>query len=293
MLCIHNPKLPSADEAGWLPPKTSQAKKVLIVGAGPAGLEAAWTAAAAGHKVTLLDKDSEAGGALRLDAMLPGRADVAKVYRYQLAQAQRYGVELVLGKQVLAEDIIAQQPDVVLLASGGRLRPPKTLQTVEPIFSWREKVVELTEDESRRSGTAVLFDMDHTDPTYAFAELLAQRYEKLVVMTPRVQLARAVPYTNAIGIYRRLYQADADIITTAQPLTFSGGVVTYANVFNGKQHRIEGVALFTYSTPRQADDALFDELKQHGLDVRLIGDARSPRTIFSAVHEGFHQAVNL
>jgi hypothetical protein len=69
--------------------------------------------------------------------------------------------------------------------------------------------------------------------------------------------------------------------------------VTYANVFSGKQSRIEGVALFTYSTPRQADDALFDELKQHGLDVRLIGDARSPRTIFSAVHEGFHQAVNL
>ncbi len=147
-------------------------------------------------------------------------------------------------------------------------------------------MAKLTDAHPARAGTAVLLDMDHTDPTYAFADLLAARYQRLVVLTPRVQLARAVPYTNAIGIYRRLAEADARILTTVRPVAFERGAVTCANVFTGKEERIEEVALFSYSTPRKADDGLYDELRTAGIDTRLVGDARSPRTLFSAVHEG-------
>ena len=293
MLCIHNPKLPSADEADWFPPATARTKKVIVVGAGPAGLEAAWNAAASGHSVTLFEENTQIGGAMAFDAMLPGRADVAKVYEYQLRQAERYDVDIKLGNPVSASDITALQPEVVLLATGGKPHLPSTLKTQSAIFHWREKAIELSEDDNPRKGVAVLFDMDHTDPTYAFADLLAMRYEKLVIMTPRVQLARAVPYTNAIGIYRRLYEVNAEIITAVQPIHYEAEVVTYANVFNGREGGIEDVTLFTYSTLRQANDDLYQELKDKNLDVRLIGDARSPRTIFSAIHEGFYQALSL
>ena len=297
LLCIHNPKLPSADEAQWQPTvKTgSERKRIIIVGAGPAGLEAAWVAAAQGHQVTSFGVSADVGGALRLDAKLPGRGDVSKVYQYQYQQAQHYGVEFILGQTAEHSDIIECQPDTVLIATGGSPRAP-SLTTDHAIFSWREKVVELTADSSARAGTAVLFDMDHTDPTYAFADLLALRYEKAVIITPRIQLARAAPYTNAIGIYRRLLQANAEIITTAQLVNYADGVVTYANVFSGKEAHINDVALLAYSTPRQANNQLFSELTDQtidGLDVRLIGDARSPRNLFSAIHEGFYQANRL
>jgi hypothetical protein len=132
----------------------------------------------------------------------------------------------------------------------------------------------------------VLFDMDHTDPTYAFAELLTRRFEQVTILTPRVQLARNVPFTNALGIYRRLLNAGAEIITTAQPIGHRDGKVTWRNVFTGRESTIDGVALFAYATPRRADDALATPLADAGLTVKLIGDARAPRTLFSAIHEG-------
>ena len=293
LLCIHNPKLPSSNEAGWKPAKATYTKKVVVVGAGPAGLEAAWNAAAAGHQVTVFDKNDDPGGAMRFDAQLPGRADVGKVYDYQWRQACRYGVDFRFGVHVQAGHIIALGPDVTVLATGARPSHPPALITDEPIFHWHDMVTKLNALDDVQRGVAVLFDMDHTDPTYAFADLVAQRYAKLVVITPRVQLARSVPYTNAIGIYRRLYQVEAEIITAAQPTRYEAGVVTYVNVFSGREQRIDDVTLFTYSTLRQANDELHMALRDKGLDVRLIGDSRSPRSVFSAIHEGFHQALTL
>ncbi|MFO1350011.1 MAG: FAD-dependent oxidoreductase [Gammaproteobacteria bacterium] len=293
LLCIHNPKLPAADEADWRPPRSAKSAPVVVVGAGPAGLEAAWNAAARGHRVMLMGASPQAGGALRLDARLPGRAEVAKVYEYQLRQAERYGVEFVSNRAATIDDIIAHDPRLVVLATGGEPRPPAGLTAESPVFSWRDKVRELVEDDRRRAGTAVLFDMDHSDATYAFADLLALRYQRLALLTPRVQLARAAPYTNAIGIYRRLYAADALSLTAVRPVRYDASGVTYANVFNGKEGVIDDVALFAYSTPRRARDTLYQPLVARGFDVRLIGDARSPRTLFSAVHEGFAAAHSL
>src|SRR5690606_11981181 len=106
-----------------------------------------------------------------------------------------------------------------------------------------------------------LFDMDHTDPTYAFADLLTQRFAQVTVLTPRVQIARNVPYTNGLGIYRRLLRAGVEIVTTALPVDCRDGVVTWRNVFTGEERRVDDVALFAYSTPRRAVDALAAPLR--------------------------------
>jgi hypothetical protein len=139
---------------------------------------------------------------------------------------------------------------------------------------------------ARRGGAAVLFDMDHSAATYAVADAVADRYAKLVLLTPREQIARNVNYCSAIGIHRRLYQADAEIITAGEPVALQNGVLTWRNVFTGRARTIANVSLFLWSTPRIADDALVQPLQRAGVETRLVGDCLAPRNLLCAIHEG-------
>jgi hypothetical protein len=128
--------------------------------------------------------------------------------------------------------------------------------------------------------------MDHSAATYAVADALADLYAKLVLLTPRTQIARTVNYCSAIGIHRRLYQADADIIVASEPASFRDGVLTWRNVFTGRRRDIPNVGLFLWSTPRIANDALAHPLRQAGIDTHLVGDCVAPRNLLCAIHEG-------
>ncbi len=291
LLCFLSPTLSTPAEVDERIEPAATAKRLVVVGAGPAGLETAWRAAARGHHVTLIDADSEPGGGLRLDARLPGRDEMAKAIDYLVGRCQAHGVEMRLGQAAAPTAIAAERPDLVVLATGATPRRPDLPADAEAV-SWREALPGLLEG-GARSGRAVLFDMDHSDPTYAFAHLLTQRFEGVTLLTPRVQIGRNVPYTNALGIYRRLLNAGVEIVTTALPVDHRDGRVTWRNAFTGKETVVDDVALFAYSTPRKANDALAAPLRAAGFEVRLIGDARAPRTLFSAIHEGAKTANEL
>jgi 2,4-dienoyl-CoA reductase-like NADH-dependent reductase (Old Yellow Enzyme family) len=286
MACVHNPELATTGEADWRPPPAAAKKRVTIVGAGVAGLEAAWIAAARGHTVTVLANGAPGGNA-RLEAALPGRGEVAKVYGFQLAQAAAHGVTIeTVGRADVAR-ITATRPDVVVLATGSRMRPPPTLAAgSDGGTSLRDYVAATVGTQPPRGRTAVLFDFDHTPATYAAADLLVERFAKVVLVTPRTALGRGVSYTGQLGVYRRLYAARVDIVLASAPVQFADGRLTIANAFNGDRTGIADVDLFTWATPRLADDALEAPLRAAGLDVRLVGDAFSPRTMLAAVHEG-------
>ncbi len=280
--CIHNPWLGHAGEADEpLPPFASGRKKVVVVGGGVAGLQAAWVAAARGHDVVLFSR-AEPGGAALLEAGLPGRAETADVVHHQLARVRAAGVDMRCSATADAATVLAEAPDTVLVATGASQRPPALTEHAHG-SDLRSALARLPDDS--QSGTAVLFDQDHSAPTYAAADLLAARFERLVLVTPRVQLARNVPYVSAIGIYRRLYNAGVQIELAATPVSAPQGRVIIRNAFTGRERAIENVTFFAWSTPRLANDALAGELKSHGLDVMVVGDARSPRNMLAAIHE--------
>jgi len=283
--CIHNPHLGTPGEAMWRPAPAARKRRVVVVGSGVAGLEAAWVAASRGHDVTLLGA-REAGGKARLESLLPGRAEVAKVYEFQLARAREAGVAFDSGASATAEQIVAFRPDAVVLATGSTMRRPSlSAESDAGTDAWR-LVAGLGAAPGRRAGTAVLFDHDHGAGVYALADLLASVYDRLVLITPRTQLGRNVAYVGLLGVYRRLYRAKVEIVVAAVPKRFAAREVAHANAFTGEERTIEDVALFVYATPRLADDRLAAPLRARGLDVRLAGDAFAPRAMLAAVHEG-------
>jgi NADPH-dependent 2,4-dienoyl-CoA reductase/sulfur reductase-like enzyme len=252
-----------------------------VVGAGPAGLQAARIAAERGHDVTLFGASAELGGKLAWEAALPGRAEYGNVIAWMERQLRQAGAKVELGHVASVGDILALNPEHVILATGSHQRRPD--EFVGEGFCVREWPACA---KGRGGGTAVLFDMDHGAGTYAVADALAQAYRQLVLLTPRTQIARNVNYCSAIGVYRRLYQANATIVLAAEPVTLRGGILIWRNVFTGREQEIPDVALFLWSTPRIADDALAAPLRDAGIDTRLAGDCLAPRNLLCAIHEG-------
>jgi 2,4-dienoyl-CoA reductase-like NADH-dependent reductase (Old Yellow Enzyme family) len=282
---IHNPQLGQRGESGWRPARAAKHRRVAVVGGGPAGMQAARIAAEAGHDVTLLGASSRLGGKLRWEAGLPGRGEYENLIGWMERKARAAGVKMELGHRASAADVLALKPDSVIVATGSHPRRPE---------GFEGEGLSVRDFSSETGGkTAVLFDMDHGAATYAVADALAQRYRRLVLLTPRTQLARNVNYCSAIGVHRRLYEANAEIVMAVEPVRLHSRVLTCRNVFTGRTRDFDEVELFLWATPRVVDDAIAAPLRAAGVDTRLAGDCVAPRNLYCAIHEGEALALAL
>ena len=298
LACDNNPRVGMADEADWWPAPARSRKRVVMVGGGIAGMEAAWVAAARGHEVTLFGASSEVGGKTRLHAALPGGENLSSIYDYQALCAERGGVVLELGVTAGVDDVMTLQPDAVVLATGARMGWPRFLpaawQGEGLVPDLRALMADMLGHRGQGAGTAVIYDQDHTAMTYAAAEFLADRFDRVVLVTPRERIAGDEALVNRQTIYRRLYEKRVRLLTTVEPCAGSDleeGRLRCANLYNGEETVIDDVALLTYATPRVPDDALAEPLKAAGIDVHPIGDCYAPRFVLSATQDG-HRVGN-
>jgi len=257
--CDNNPALATPAEIEQRPRPATIKRNVVIVGAGVAGLEAAWRAAARGHRVTVFGASREVGGKTRLHASLPNSESLSSVYDYQWVAAQKAGVRFELGAIAGLDAVLACKPDAVVLATGSTMIwpecLPRELERDGIVPDLRTAMSELLPHKQRQAGTAVIFDMDHMDGTYAAAELLSARFENVVVLTPRESIASETALVTRLGIQRRFHTQGIRVECLVEPRWSddfeSAGRLELAHVYGGPMPAIDGVSFFP--TPRHAD----------------------------------------
>jgi hypothetical protein len=181
-----------------------------------------------------------------------------------------------------AQDLTAYQPDAIVLATGSIQRLPAAIDGTPQVISARDYAAQC---DPSRGELAVLIDEDGSAAVYGVADRLAQHFRKVMIITSRPHIARAVNHCSAIGVYRRLYSAGVELRPARETAGFAQGVLRLVNPYSGQEETIEGVDLLVYATPRVAQDALAAQFTQ--LAVHLIGDCRSPRNLLAAIQGGY------
>ena len=294
LACDNNPKVGEPDEHFVAPPAVTSRRHVVIIGTGVAALEAAHTAAARGHKVTVLGDHDAIGGKTRLHAQMPGGENLSSVYDYQCLKAQQLGVKFELGRQARIEDVLSCDPDVVLLATGSRsARPgwlPEDWFAQGLIPSLRDMAKQLTQGMGRAPGRAIIVDQDHTEMTYATALRMATYFDQMTLVTSRERFANDVSLINRQGILKRLFESHVELICHVEPegvTELEEGRFALRNVYNGALETLDSVTAVIHASSRVPNDGLREPLLAKELDIIPIGDCKAPRSLMAATREGY------
>lgn len=300
--CTQNPTFGEEWRKGWHPEKIRPKESdlhILVVGAGPAGLEATRALGHRGYKVTLADAQSVAGGRVTRESALPGLNAWARVRDYRLGQiTPMINVDMFLESHLDPEHVLEFGADNVALATGSRWRRDGVGRAVRtPINGATEgrsfSPDDIMDDLRPPDGPVVVFDDDHYYMGSMMADLLAGEGFKVTLVTPELCVASWTEHTLEQGhIERRLLDLGVEILARHCVTSMEDGTIALTNTMTGETLEREGALVPV--TMRLPDDDLYhklqampERLEAAGIkSVRRIGDCFGPATIAAAVYEG-------
>lgn len=214
-LCIHNPATGrEATMPHIIPKSTGPRRRVVVVGAGPAGLEAARVCAERGHQVILFEANAQVGGQVRIAARAPRRAEIIGIIDWLYAQVRRLGVEVRLNHYAQAADVLNEKPDVVIIATGGLPNTSFLAEGAELVTTVWDILTGAVKPARR-----VLFFDDHGNyESYSCIEYLAEHGAQIELVTPDRTLAQEIGGTNYPSYFKMLYDYGV-VITLNHRLT--------------------------------------------------------------------------
>ena len=315
--CLHNP---SSGREQALPHVLARSprpgRKVVVVGGGPAGLEAARLCKQRGHEVVLIEVASRLGGQVLMAARASWRKDLIGIVDWRAQELDRLGVEVRLNQYAEEADIAAEQPDIVIIATGGT-----------PNIDWIEGAEHCTSLWDALTGNAPLaadilvYDGTGRHPAPQFAELAAVSGRKVSLVSIDAQLAQELVYAERSIWKRRAYELGI-------PLTFDSEIVkvervgqrmraTFRNLYTGAEWQRQADQVVVEHGTLPADD-LYRQLRNRscndgvtsiepllagkpqpssqsgdGFELYAIGDAVSSRNIHTAVLDAYRLCMTL
>jgi 2,4-dienoyl-CoA reductase (NADPH2) len=266
------------------------ARRVVIVGGGPAGLEAARIAAMRGHTVTVLERRERLGGGLALWAELPGRGALRSFVNFLTRRMSDLHVDVRTGVDASAETVLELTPEVVILATGSRYRRDGSSgYSLPPIPGWEREFVhgpeEIISGEVKPSGRVVVLDDEGMHAAIGVAELLARAGAQVDYVTRNLMLAAHLEMAISY-VATRVHEAGVNIRTLQYLTEIGDHTVTLNNLQTGGQEQLDDVAHVVLATMREPIDQLYEQLSGRAPYVYLIGDALAPRMLREATYEG-------
>lgn len=290
--CVINPATGRERRWGTFP-SAPQHSKVVVVGGGPAGLEAARVCAERGHDVVLFEREQHLGGQLRLWSTLPQRELLAEAISWYARQLDRLGVEVNTGAEVTADLVRDLTPDAVLLATGARYdKRGHTGYRNAPITGWDQDFVYTPEDvlESgvRPSGTVVLLDDEGHNTGVGIAEILASAGAKVVFISiAEGWNARLRESYEWHTLYPRLRGLGVRFLRETYITEIgSDHRVAALDIAAGETHYIPEVDAVILATIRAPQDQLARALDGNFSQFFLLGDAAASRGFADATFDG-------
>jgi 2,4-dienoyl-CoA reductase-like NADH-dependent reductase (Old Yellow Enzyme family)/thioredoxin reductase len=283
--CAVNPAVGRERRLGIGTAPAGAGRRVLVIGGGPAGMEAAIAAAERGEIVRLVEASSELGGQVRAASSIPTRAELGWIIDHQIAELDRLGVEVNLATKLTAGDVVGSGFDVVVIATGSRPRPEPiptdgSLTVVAPIEAMAAPAT------YAGHRVVVVDDVAHFG-AYAPAEALHDAGATVSVLTPKLHLGSNLDQATMMTTLQRL--AGKGIVLTANSavVEIADGVVRVRDTLSGAE-RDESTDVVVAAVGNRANNDLARALAgmRGAPAVDVIGDAAAPRTILEAVREG-------
>ncbi len=311
-LCIQNPATGrEATIPQITPPGRGPARRVIVVGAGPAGLEAARVCAGRGHDVVLVEARSETGGQLRLAARASARQrDLLGIVDWLEAEVRLAGVDLRLDTPVDADDVVSESPDVVVVASGG-WPDTEVLPTGAEGTALLVSVADVIAGQAGAGSSVLVYDDHGNVEALSCVEYLLDRGHRVELATPDRMVGPELIGT-VYPAYLERFHAAGVVLTPDHRLVavhrVDGGLeAVLANAYTGVEQRrtVDTVAVEHGTVP---DDGIFHDLAARsanggvtdldallafepqpessgGFDVHLVGDALASRNVHAAIHD--------
>jgi 2,4-dienoyl-CoA reductase (NADPH2) len=266
--------------------KAAKPKKVAIVGGGAAGMEAARIAALRGHKVVLYEKEKALGGNLNPAAVPPMKFKLGQFRDYLITQIKKLGVEIRLGKEVKAGDLVKESPDVVIVATGAReiipniigIRSAHVVSAIDVLLGRKEVGNQVVIIGSGLIGCEVA------------SYLAAKKVSKIMLVEALDKIGPDIPRVIRWELLQNLRNAGVAMETrvNVEEITPMGvrGRQKGKVVFYNADSVVIAAGLF-------GESKLAGELKGKINEVYTIGDCVSPRRIMEAVEEGFKTGLRI
>jgi mycofactocin system FadH/OYE family oxidoreductase 2 len=287
--CVQNPAAGREAELGEVAPAPTR-RRVVVVGGGVAGLEAARVAALRGHRVTLFEKGRELGGQVLVAARAPARADYAGIVRFLVRQVEKHGVECRLLTEGTVDAILAEAPDAVVVATGSHpYVPPLPGLDGKHVVTDRDVLLDRVDVGER----VVLVDDVHTQQGLSTADYLLQRGRRVEVVSRLFYPGQDIGITSVIPLYTRLFAHGVVLTPHSELRAVEGSVVVVANVYSGEERRLEGVDTVVLSMGARSTDALYRALRGRVPALHAVGDCVAPRGVHHAILEGTRVGVRV